>query len=80
MSVTNEPVPPQAPSPIKPFTEIQTRSYQEELLEESRRRNIIIALDTGSGKTHIALLRIKDEIDRGSKKVCVFAVSYSIQF
>lgn len=29
------------------------RSYQDELLEESSKRNTIIALDTGSGKTHM---------------------------
>lgn len=29
------------------------RSYQDELLEESLKRNTIIALDTGSGKTHM---------------------------
>lgn len=29
------------------------RSYQYELLEESLTRNTIIALDTGSGKTHM---------------------------
>lgn len=48
---------------------IQPRNYQIELLNESRRRNIIIALDTGSGKTHIAILRMKDEVERQTKKV-----------
>ena len=69
MSVTNEQTSSQTLSPVNPFTEIQTRSYQEELLEESRRRNIIIALDTGSGKTHIAVLRMKHEVERDTKKV-----------
>ena len=50
-----------------------SRSYQLELLEESLRRNIIIALDTGSGKTHIAVLRIKAEVlERETRKVNVF--------
>ena len=49
---------------------IETRKYQLEMLEESLRRNIIIALDTGAGKTHIAVLRMKHEIDRESPKVC----------
>ncbi|KAF2262376.1 P-loop containing nucleoside triphosphate hydrolase protein [Lojkania enalia] len=31
------------------------RSYQAEMVEESLRANIIVAMDTGSGKTHIAL-------------------------
>lgn len=49
-----------------------SRNYQLELLEESLRRNIIIALDTGSGKTHIAVLRIKTEVlERETRKVGV---------
>jgi ERCC4-related helicase len=55
-----------------------TRKYQQEMLEESVRRNIIIVLDTGSGKTHIAILRIRLEIERqlaaGSNKTCWFLV------
>jgi endoribonuclease Dicer len=49
-----------------------TRGYQQEMLEESTKRNIIIAMDTGSGKTHIAVLRIKHEIERESSKVCIY--------
>ncbi|KAI0667772.1 P-loop containing nucleoside triphosphate hydrolase protein [Trametes maxima] len=51
---------------------VHTRAYQQELLEESMHRNLIIALDTGSGKTHIAMLRMKHEAERGSKKVSWF--------
>lgn len=58
-----------------------TRGYQQELLEESLRRNVIIALDTGSGKTHIAMLRMKHEVEHNSKKVshlrCVGLVAHS---
>ena len=61
-------------APVTPQRQFQTRAYQQELLHESLRRNIVIALDTGSGKTHIALLRIKDEIDRGSRKVRLLVV------
>ena len=46
-----------------------TRGYQQEMLEESLRSNIIIALDTGAGKTHIAILRMKMEAEREAKKV-----------
>jgi ERCC4-related helicase len=46
-----------------------TRGYQQEMLEESLHSNIIIALDTGSGKTHIAVLRMKIEAERQSTKV-----------
>ncbi len=48
---------------------VRTRGYQQEMLEESLRSNIIIALDTGSGKTHIAMLRMKMEAEREAKKV-----------
>ena len=46
-----------------------TRGYQQEMLEESLHNNIIIALDTGSGKTHIAVLRLKHEMEREPTKV-----------
>ena len=48
---------------------LATRGYQQEMLDESLRRNIIIALDTGAGKTHIALLRMKLEAEREATKV-----------
>ncbi|TBU27162.1 P-loop containing nucleoside triphosphate hydrolase protein [Dichomitus squalens] len=51
---------------------VHTRAYQQELLDESKRRNIVIALDTGSGKTHIAVLRMKYEAERESRKVSWF--------
>jgi ERCC4-related helicase len=47
---------------------VRTRAYQQEMLEESLKRNIVIALDTGSGKTHIAVLRIREEVNRQPKK------------
>ena len=47
-----------------------TRGYQQELLEESLRSNIVVALNTGSGKTYIAVLRMKHEIEREPRKVC----------
>ncbi|KAL0955017.1 hypothetical protein HGRIS_003938 [Hohenbuehelia grisea] len=50
----------------------RTRGYQQEMLDESLRRNVIIALDTGSGKTHIALLRMKNEIERKANKISWF--------
>ncbi|KAI0357487.1 P-loop containing nucleoside triphosphate hydrolase protein [Trametes cingulata] len=51
---------------------VHTRAYQQELLEESLHRNLIIALDTGSGKTHIAVLRMKHEAEGHSSKVSWF--------
>ncbi|KAJ7756484.1 hypothetical protein DFH07DRAFT_820736 [Mycena maculata] len=49
-----------------------TRGYQQEMLEESLQRNIIIALDTGAGKTHIAVLRMKVEAEREPNKISWF--------
>ncbi|PGG98382.1 hypothetical protein AJ79_08890 [Helicocarpus griseus UAMH5409] len=43
---------------------LKPRAYQLEMLEASLRRNIIIAMDTGSGKTQIAILRIRHELER----------------
>ncbi|KAJ5771064.1 uncharacterized protein N7511_003115 [Penicillium nucicola] len=39
------------------------REYQLEMLAASRKENIIVAMDTGSGKTHIAILRMLVELE-----------------
>ncbi|KAF7312367.1 hypothetical protein MIND_00250000 [Mycena indigotica] len=51
---------------------ITTRGYQQELLDESLKGNTIIAMPTGSGKTHIAVLRMKAAVDREPMKVAWF--------
>lgn len=43
---------------------IKPRPYQKEMLEDSLRKNIIVAMDTGSGKTHIAVMRMQHELER----------------
>ncbi|KAK0214136.1 hypothetical protein IW262DRAFT_1516191, partial [Armillaria fumosa] len=53
-------------------TTVHTRGYQQEMLDESLKRNIIITMDTGSGKTHIAVLRLKIEVERESRKISWF--------
>ncbi|KAF5630542.1 Dicer 2 [Fusarium sp. NRRL 52700] len=45
---------------------IKPRAYQREMLEQTLRRNAIIAMDTGSGKTQVAVLRIQAELERSS--------------
>ncbi|KAL6855709.1 P-loop containing nucleoside triphosphate hydrolase protein [Trichoderma novae-zelandiae] len=39
------------------------RAYQIEMLEQSLKHNVIVAMDTGSGKTQVAVLRIKKELE-----------------
>lgn len=48
------------------------RDYQQEMLQQSLQRNIVVAMDTGSGKTLIAVLRIKAFLGKKSlsKSVC----------
>lgn len=61
---------PPSPQPVVSDASLPaSRAYQQELLEESLKRNLIIALDTGSGKTHIAVLRMKLEAERVQSKV-----------
>lgn len=48
------------------------RGYQREMLEQSMKRNIVVALDTGAGKTLIAILRIKGFLEQEKKKVAWF--------
>ncbi|KAJ4013529.1 Dicer-like protein 2 [Fusarium irregulare] len=45
---------------------VNPRGYQREMLEHSLKRNVIVAMDTGSGKTQVAVLRIQAELERCS--------------
>lgn len=50
---------------------VKLRSYQQEMLDESMKRNVIVAMDTGSGKTHVGIARIQAELERSQPgKVC----------
>ncbi|EFE41937.1 RNA helicase/RNAse III, putative [Trichophyton verrucosum HKI 0517] len=51
---------------------IRPRGYQREMLEASIKQNIIVAMDTGSGKTQIAILRIRHELERCSNDKLVW--------
>ncbi|KAF7589645.1 Dicer-like protein 2 [Aspergillus hancockii] len=44
--------------------QFEARSYQLEMLDQSLRQNIIVVMDTGSGKTHVASMRIMAELER----------------
>lgn len=52
------------------------RKYQEEIFDQARSENVIAALDTGSGKTLIAVLLIRWIASRltGNHKICAFIV------
>ncbi|KAI9690851.1 MAG: hypothetical protein M1822_008470 [Bathelium mastoideum] len=49
---------------MEPATRLRT--YQDEMLEESLQRNVVVAMDTGSGKTLVAIARIAAELERSS--------------
>lgn len=62
--------PPEIPEPSPEMKLPKTRGYQQEMLDESLNNNIVIALDTGAGKTHIAVLRMRHEVEKETTKVC----------
>ena len=51
---------------------MQSRAYQLEMFEETLKRNAIICMSTGSGKTQIAKLRIEAELKRSPTKIVWF--------
>ena len=51
---------------------MQSRAYQIEMFEESLKGNRIICMSTGSGKTHIAKLRIEAELKKSPTKIVWF--------
>ncbi|KPI43442.1 Dicer-like protein 2 [Cyphellophora attinorum] len=61
------------PSTAAPVPEaLHSRQYQLEMFEKSKTENIIICMDTGSGKTQIARLRIDFELQRNPTLRCWF--------
>ncbi|KAH7090455.1 dicer-like protein 2 [Paraphoma chrysanthemicola] len=46
--------------PEEPY---RLRSYQAEMVEESLKSNIVCVMDTGSGKTHVAIERARAELE-----------------
>ncbi|KAI8947405.1 RNase3 domain-containing protein [Xylaria longipes] len=58
--------------PIEDNIVIHARAYQTEMFEKSLKQNIIVAMDTGSGKTQVAVLRIQAELEKCSDKIIWF--------
>ncbi|KAL6790478.1 P-loop containing nucleoside triphosphate hydrolase protein [Trichoderma sp. SZMC 28013] len=55
-----------------------SRAYQIEMLEQSVERNVIVAMDTGSGKTQVAVLRIKKELEACDPKQIIWFIAPTI--
>ncbi|CAG7966166.1 unnamed protein product [Penicillium olsonii] len=56
----------------------RSRGYQLEMLEASQKENIIVAMDTGSGKTHIAILRIIAELEKCSPEKLIWFLAPTV--
>ncbi|KAK4678476.1 LOW QUALITY PROTEIN: Dicer-like protein 2 [Podospora pseudoanserina] len=65
----------ETPPKVKTSPEVimTARAYQVEMFQESLQRNIIVAMDTGSGKTQVAILRIQEELGRSPKLIWFLA-------
>ncbi|KAF5024960.1 hypothetical protein F66182_2911 [Fusarium sp. NRRL 66182] len=57
---------------------VNSRAYQREMLEQSLKRNVIIAMDTGSGKTQVAVLRIQAELERCSSDKMIWFLGKTV--
>ncbi|KAF4976160.1 hypothetical protein FZEAL_7138 [Fusarium zealandicum] len=67
---------PRIESPIPEI--INPRAYQREMLEQSLQRNVIVAMDTGSGKTQVAVLRIQVELERCSPDKIIWFLAKTV--
>ncbi|KAL2818617.1 hypothetical protein BJX63DRAFT_58166 [Aspergillus granulosus] len=56
----------------------RARSYQVEMFEASLKNNIIVAMGTGSGKTHVALLRIRHELENSDGKKLIWFLTPTV--
>ncbi|SPO03482.1 related to Dcl-2 dicer RNA helicase/RNAseIII CAF [Cephalotrichum gorgonifer] len=54
------------------------RAYQLEMCELSMKRNIIAVMDTGSGKTHVSILRMEKELERMSSEKLIWFLAPTV--
>ncbi|CAG9980555.1 unnamed protein product [Clonostachys byssicola] len=57
---------------------MDSRAYQLEMFQRSLKENVIVAMDTGSGKTQVALLRINAELERGPQKKLIWFLAPTV--
>ncbi|OTA57243.1 RNase3 domain-containing protein [Hypoxylon sp. EC38] len=57
---------------------IHAREYQLEMFEESLKRNIIVAMETGTGKTQVAVLRIQAELEKSSPDKIIWVLAPTV--
>ncbi|POS74069.1 RNase3 domain-containing protein [Diaporthe helianthi] len=62
----------------KDLTSITARAYQVEMLEASLTENTIVAMDTGLGKTQVAVLRIRAELERMSSDKLIWFLAPTV--
>ncbi|KAK5684556.1 Dicer-like protein 2 [Elasticomyces elasticus] len=55
------------------------RGYQGEMLDASLRGNTIVGMPTGSGKTLVAVARIRAELERSDSKKLVWFIANSVE-
>ncbi|KAI0096573.1 hypothetical protein F4814DRAFT_435161 [Daldinia grandis] len=63
---------------VKDSGVIHAREYQLEMFEESLKRNIIVAMDTGTGKTQVAVLRIQAELEKSDPHKIVWFLTPTV--
>ncbi|KAL2759412.1 hypothetical protein ACRALDRAFT_1074287 [Sodiomyces alcalophilus JCM 7366] len=59
-------------------SQINPRAYQLEMLAESLKQNIIVAMDTGSGKTQVAVMRIREELETGDPNKIIWFLARTV--
>ncbi|KND92581.1 Dicer-like protein 2 [Tolypocladium ophioglossoides CBS 100239] len=57
---------------------MSSRAYQLEMLDQSLKQNVIVVMDTGSGKTQVAVLRMKAELERSASDKIIWFLAPTV--